>query len=235
MAQLSIALKPEQSLPLSSEIRFELETRNPEAIAAALREWQGVTTAPVSDNVLAVTMKAQPQYTGSVQEQHSKASFVVDFDESATQEFVAGFKTLPGEAVRLEQLAEYVSEFMVNPTSIHGFNIASVVAAQQSGDCTEYAVLSTALARALGLPARVIVGSVIVELPDEVVAYGHAWAEVWHNERWNIVDAALYGAGFAQAFYLPASDLAKEGPGYSMSVINAVNLMPVKIRQLSSI
>jgi hypothetical protein len=55
------------------------------------------------------------------------------------------------------------------------------------GDCNEHAVLLAGLARAAGVPARVVVGAVYL---DGVFLY-HAWDEVWLG-RWVPVDAALH-------------------------------------------
>jgi transglutaminase-like putative cysteine protease len=56
-----------------------------------------------------------------------------------------------------------------------------------AGDCNEHAVLWAALARAAGLPARVVAGIVYV---DGVFLY-HAWNEVWLGSAWVSVDAAF--------------------------------------------
>jgi len=55
------------------------------------------------------------------------------------------------------------------------------------GDCNEHAVLYAGLARASGLPARVIAGIVYAE---GVFLY-HAWNEVWLGSGWVSVDAAF--------------------------------------------
>jgi hypothetical protein len=55
------------------------------------------------------------------------------------------------------------------------------------GDCNEHAVLFAGLARAAGLPARVVAG---VVYSDGVFLY-HAWNEVWLGDRWISVDAAF--------------------------------------------
>jgi hypothetical protein len=57
----------------------------------------------------------------------------------------------------------------------------------RTGDCNEHAVLFAALARAAGLPARVVAGLVYA---DGVFLY-HAWDEVWIGDRWLSVDAAF--------------------------------------------
>ncbi len=54
------------------------------------------------------------------------------------------------------------------------------------GDCNEHAVLFAALARAVGLPARVAAGAVYL---DGAFLY-HAWCEVWLG-RWVSIDPAL--------------------------------------------
>lgn len=56
-----------------------------------------------------------------------------------------------------------------------------------AGDCNEHAVLYAALARAVGLPARVVAG---VTYADGVFLY-HAWNEVWLGQRWISVDATF--------------------------------------------
>ncbi len=53
-----------------------------------------------------------------------------------------------------------------------------------TGDCNEHAVLFAALARSIGLPARVVAGLVYV---DGAFLY-HAWNEVWLGEAWISVD-----------------------------------------------
>jgi transglutaminase-like putative cysteine protease len=57
------------------------------------------------------------------------------------------------------------------------------VLSQREGDCNEHTVLYTALARAAGIPTRMIAG--IVYLEDGF--YYHAWPEVWLGE-WTAID-----------------------------------------------
>ncbi|MEM6707999.1 MAG: transglutaminase-like domain-containing protein [Pseudomonadota bacterium] len=55
------------------------------------------------------------------------------------------------------------------------------------GDCTEFADLLTALARAAGLPARTIVGMAYTEIQGPAFAF-HAWNQVLVDGRWRAVD-----------------------------------------------
>jgi hypothetical protein len=59
--------------------------------------------------------------------------------------------------------------------------------AMGEGDCNEHAVLYAALARAAGLPARVVAGIVYI---DGVFLY-HAWNEVWLGEGWVSTDTTV--------------------------------------------
>ncbi|GAA5786693.1 transglutaminase-like domain-containing protein [Chitiniphilus shinanonensis] len=66
---------------------------------------------------------------------------------------------------------------------------AAQALAQGRGDCTEFAYLCVALARACDIPAR-MVGGYLMETDGAVrsVTY-HNWAEVWLAAQWQIVDA----------------------------------------------
>ncbi|MGI5861692.1 MAG: transglutaminase-like domain-containing protein [Myxococcales bacterium] len=65
---------------------------------------------------------------------------------------------------------------------------ATDVLAAKKGDCTEHALLFTALARAAGIPARRVDGLVYMDAGDGVPAlYWHEWAEVWVGE-WAAID-----------------------------------------------
>jgi hypothetical protein len=67
----------------------------------------------------------------------------------------------------------------------------------REGDCTEHAVLLAALARAVGIPARVATGLAYAERFEEHrdVFVPHAWVLAWVDGRWQGFDAALPGHG----------------------------------------
>ncbi|MBI5548400.1 MAG: transglutaminase domain-containing protein [Deltaproteobacteria bacterium] len=60
---------------------------------------------------------------------------------------------------------------------------ATDVLALKRGDCTEHALLATALLRAAGIPARRVDGLVYMQAADGVPAlYWHEWVEAWVGE-----------------------------------------------------
>lgn len=234
MAEFDITLAANQTLPLGKTISFELVTLKPDEIQKSLRNWPGIIIERQDDNILRIEMGERPQFSGEVNAKYLADTFVIDISENSTLEFSAGFTKIKKQPINLLQLEAYVSDYIDNPTYVNGFNIASVVASERSGDCTEYAVLLTALARSLALPARVIIGTVIIEEKEKLTAFGHAWVEVWHSDKWNVLDAALHGSQAKQHFYLPASDLAKESPGYYMGLAKATSLLPSKIKNIQN-
>jgi len=64
---------------------------------------------------------------------------------------------------------------------------ASQILKEGRGDCTEYARLLTAMARAIGLPAREVSGMAYAGDSDPGFAF-HAWVEVYVSGRWLAVD-----------------------------------------------
>ena len=73
------------------------------------------------------------------------------------------------------------------------FDPASNVLSTGKGDCTEHAVLLAALARARGIPSRVVAG--LTQVPGtggyEWEFGYHAWTECWIDGTWVSLDAAL--------------------------------------------
>jgi transglutaminase-like putative cysteine protease len=69
---------------------------------------------------------------------------------------------------------------------------AAEVLRTREGDCTEHAVLTAALCRAAGVPARVVVGYLYVR----GTFLGHMWAEAYAG-RWIPLDAAQPAGGHA--------------------------------------
>ncbi len=65
------------------------------------------------------------------------------------------------------------------------------------GDCTEHAVLSVSLLRALGVPSRAVVGMYLAEefMGRKNIFVYHMWAEAYHGGAWRMVDATRPGAG----------------------------------------
>ena len=125
---------------------------------------------------------------------------------SKALEIVGDEKDLFRAALRLER---WVAESMQFDLGIAMAPSAEVFR-NRRGTCVGYATLLTTLARAAGIPARLVMGYVYVD----GMFGGHAWTEVLAGDRWLPLDAAIVAPGTADAarFALVASSL-REGPG----------------------
>ena len=113
----------------------------------------------------------------------------------------------------------------------NGFDLASQVAQSLEGDCTEHAVLNAALMRANGFPTRVVLGVIIILGEQGAMAAGHAWNEIFYDDRWQVRDATLplESDDVDRVFYLPLSYMTDEGPGYAMEMMEFAFLRPQKV------
>jgi hypothetical protein len=103
-----------------------------------------------------------------------------------------------------------------------GMPTALDVLTTRKGDCNEHAVLFTALARAAGLPARVVAG--VVYINDAF--YYHAWAEVWLGQ-WVAVDPTLHQFP-ADATHVKFVEGGPEQHTLLLSVIGQLNIEVVE-------
>lgn len=96
---------------------------------------------------------------------------------------------------RMRRLEAFVREYIEIKSLRVGYASASEVVRDREGDCTEHAVLLAAMARALGIPARVATGIAYspVYNGQRNVFVPHAWVLAWVDGRWQGFDAATRG------------------------------------------
>jgi len=103
----------------------------------------------------------------------------------------------------------FVREHIENKGFGTAFGSAAEVLSSRSGDCSEHAVLMAALARAAGIPSRLVAGLVY---HAGGFAY-HMWVEVWVGGAWYALDPSLAGRpdGGVDATHIKLADSAAEG------------------------
>ena len=118
--------------------------------------------------------------------------------ESDAPEIVAeaelAVQGVDGDRARVEVLTRYVNALLEKKPTI-SLPSALDVLRTKVGDCNEHTALYVAMARALGIPARIAVGLVYV-LGAQGAFYYHAWPEVYLDEGggrglWLPVDPTL--------------------------------------------
>jgi transglutaminase-like putative cysteine protease len=85
---------------------------------------------------------------------------------------------------------------------------ADHVARTLEGDCTEYAMLTAAMCRAVDVPSRTAIGLVYLERGGrggQPMFSFHMWTEVWVRGQWMPIDATL-GRGYVGAAHVKITD-----------------------------
>ena len=112
------------------------------------------------------------------------------------------------------------------------FAAASEVARNLTGDCTEHGVLTAAMCRARGVPARVVVGLVYA---DHLGGFGfHMWNEVYVHRRWVAIDAG-FDQTSVDAVHIKLTDTSLAGVSpyevpASRPVMSKLSLEPLEVR-----
>lgn len=106
------------------------------------------------------------------------------------------------EAVR--NIEAFVANYVENRNLSVGYASAVEVAASRQGDCSEFAVLTAAMCRAVGIPAQVVTGVAYVRDWAGYQGFGgHAWTQAYVGAdpasrqpgKWIGLDAAFKSAG----------------------------------------
>lgn len=96
-------------------------------------------------------------------------------------------------ARQMRMLVEAIQEHMTGGIDFRAYDPASQALRTRSGDCTEYAVLLAAAARARGIPARLVYGLAYASrfTGETHVFSPHVWVQAWDGQRWTSYDAGL--------------------------------------------
>ncbi len=99
------------------------------------------------------------------------------------------------QAVR--RIEAFVADYIDNKSLSVGYASAAEVAESRQGDCTEHAVLTAAMCRAVGIPAQVVTGLAYVSQWHTLQNGfgGHAWTQAYIGDKWVGLDAAFKSAG----------------------------------------
>jgi hypothetical protein len=101
-------------------------------------------------------------------------------------------------AEAVKRIESFVSKYIENRSLSVGYASAAEVAASKVGDCSEFAVLTASMCRAVGIPARIVFGLVYVKAfaGRENMFGGHAWVEAYVGDKWIGLDATRAPKGF---------------------------------------
>jgi transglutaminase-like putative cysteine protease len=129
--------------------------------------------------------------TGALDEYLRPELFIESDAPEVIEEARRAVAGVVGNRARAERLVRYVNDLLEKKPTV-SLPSAREVLRTKVGDCNEHTVLYVAMARALGLPARIAVGLVYLR----GAFYYHAWPEVYVAEAdgrgtWLPVDPTL--------------------------------------------
>ncbi len=90
-----------------------------------------------------------------------------------------------------KQIESFVAGYIKKKDLAVGYASAAEVAQTRQGDCSEHAVLTAAMCRAVGIPARIACGVLYVDslITQKSIFGGHMWVEVYLDGQWIGLDA----------------------------------------------
>jgi transglutaminase-like putative cysteine protease len=198
------------SISPSTPLRVLLTVHDPAKLAASL----GINP-PAGSGSFEYTVGAYPQVVGPANRTWLEPTFVIDFDQPEFAPLLAEMEK-PGAKPTRARIVQFVAD-TIDEHVPRDWDLASTVAKKRQGDCSEHAVLTTAIARRQGIPARVVVGVALLSNGQLFNAYGHAWAEIKEDGRWVVADAAMLEHA-DNVRYIPMGLMEDEGMGYVMSL-----------------
>ena len=222
---------PAAGLGDDTPVTAELEVRNSGQTASALLRYSTVKLLEQGGDELLVLSRPGDRIKLAPTAAHSRASFVIDFDEPPVAALAERMSASSAGRPTPLEMQQFVYDFISDKSYARNQGVASQIAQSAAGDCTEHATLLTALARAHGYPSRVVFGVLMLQTGETVNAFGHAWTEIHDGEQWLVLDATLPGQGEdVWMRYLPFMPMTNEGPGFLMGMVALTNVWPAKVR-----
>ncbi len=111
-----------------------------------------------------------------------KPNRYVDQSDTAVRQLAETAGVAQTEAALAKALSKKVYLWITQKDFSTVLATATEVARTRRGDCTEHAVLLAAIAKARGLPARVVVG--LVYVPSLGGFAYHMWNQIWCDGKW---------------------------------------------------
>ena len=153
------------------------------------------------------------------------------FLQSDRQEIIDLARRAAGDtkdaAEAVKRIESFVARYIQNRSLSVGYASAAEVAKSRQGDCSEFAVLTAAMCRAVGIPAQVVTGIAYVEDFAGLDGFGgHAWVQAYiggESGKWIGLDAAFKSAG--RGTYGPGHIALAVGNGDPEGFFDLVNTL----------
>lgn len=150
-----------------------------------------------------------------------------DYEDLEDPQLIATAQREVGDAkdpwTAARRLNAFVNRHIDEKTLAHAYASASEALSSRSGDCTEHAVLFSALAKIVGIPTRLATGLVYVGGARPSFGY-HEWVEVHIGGRWHPMDPT-FGQDTADATHIKFSEGLSDPEGLRKAGLAAASLI----------
>jgi hypothetical protein len=205
-------------------LHYHIVHHDPGLLQEQLGGW--IVAPRRSDDGVSFSLSTYPAArTPKADSSHLAATFLIDYTQPSIQGLRGRIEDRYGPHPSPGALEQFVYEHIEDKNSAHGFDVASIVAQSRSGDCSEHAVLLTALLRMYDYPARTVIG-LFVSLQAPVLAYGHAWTEYYGEAGWTAVDGTRIDQTVG-ARHIPLAVIRDESIAYRMAVVGALRYLAI--------
>ena len=204
----------------ATRVRLDKELGDPEQVRALTLKVNGLDDfeLPLSHRQRLRRSEGGAAVLEVLRDHRIEESRALDKDER--EQYLRATSTLPAEHSDIRDLAREIVDNdedtvgrarrfsawiheNLRPDYATNASTAFQVLKNRSGDCTEYALLFVALARATRIPAREVGG--LVYTGDENGMAWHAWAEIHDGFQWISVDP-MWGQVYVDATHIKFSD-----------------------------
>jgi hypothetical protein len=142
-------------------------------------------------------------------------------------------------ARQMKMLVKAVQDHMVGGIDFRAYDSASQALKSRRGDCTEYAVVLAAAARARGIPTRLVYGLAYASrfTGESHVFSPHVWVQAWNGTRWTSYDAGLgqFDAGHIALFIGDGSVAPLRRVTVALQRLNLVDVVGISIAEPGSV
>jgi len=126
-----------------------------------------------------------------------------------------------------KQIESFVAGYIQKKDMSVGYASAVEVAQSRQGDCSEHAILTAAMCRAVGIPARIVCGVLYVDsfINQKTIFAGHMWVEAYIGDRWIGLDATRINEDGNCFGFGPGHIALAQGDGSPADFFNLVNTL----------
>ncbi len=219
---------------------YRIETKELEEPTSAFLKSQIQTIKNAKGNTFELHVDAAAPFLTKkrlkgVDKKYLSSSYFINCEDARVKKYakaaVQGAKDPWTKARRIEK---WVNKQM-RPNNAEAMAPADHVAKTLTGDCSEFAMLMTAMCRAEQVPSRTAIGLIYANIKGEPAFAFHMWTEVFAHGRWFPLDATL-GQGYVGATHLKIThhdwaDTRSLAP--LLPVIQVVGKMKIHVMQTS--